>query len=89
MAQYTFDTTAIEDAALTSKRNAVNAERAALTPPQAPFPDNQSFVTVSVRTTLLKPMVEAFIEQRLQIVADAYRQATNAQRQQVDTALGL
>jgi hypothetical protein len=89
MAQYTFDTTAIEDAALTSKRLAVNAERAALDPPQAPFPDNQSFVTVSVRSTLLKPMVEAFIEQRLQIVADAYRQATNVQRQQVDTALGL
>lgn len=87
MADYTFTTTAVEEAALTDKRLLVNVERVAAG--QAEFPTNQSFVTVTVRETLMKPMVAAYIERRLQQVADAYRTATAVQRSQVDSALGL
>jgi len=89
MAQHTFTTSAIQEAALTYKRGVVNAQRAAATPPLPSFEDNPSYVDEVVRNVLLGPLVQEFVEARLQLVANAYRTATNAQRQTVDAALSL
>lgn len=89
MANHAFTTSAIQEAALTYKRGIVNAERASAAPPLPPFEDNAAYVDDVVRNTLLGPLVQTFVEARLQLVANAYRTATNTQRQTVDTTLGL
>ena len=89
MAVHTFTTSAVQEAALTYKRSVVNAQRAAAVPPLPPFDDNPAYVDDVVRQKLLGPLVQEFVEARLQMVANAYRTATNAQRVAADTALGL
>ena len=89
MAVHTFTTTPIQEAALTYKRGIVNAQRAAKTPPLPPFDDNPAFVDDVVRNTLIGPLVQEFVEARLQLIANAYRTATNTQRQAADAALGI
>jgi hypothetical protein len=89
MANYAFTTTAIQEAALTFKRGKVNTERATATPPLPPFDDNAAYVADYVGSTLMAPLFVEFVEARLQMVANAYRTATNAQRQAADTALGI
>jgi hypothetical protein len=42
-----------------------------------------------VENQILGPLVPEFVEARLQMVANAYRIATAAQRQSVDATLGL
>ncbi len=89
MALHQFTTTGIEEAAITDARRDENAERSRQVPPQPPFDDNASFVEFVVRARVLGPKVMSFVNKRLQLVADAYRTATPAQRQAVDSALGL
>jgi len=83
MARYTFDTSNLEEAALTARRLKVNADEG------GSYADNAAFVEAAVRTKLLRPMVDGFVEQRLHQVADAYRAASPAQRAQAEAALGL
>jgi hypothetical protein len=89
MALHSFNTTALQEAAISYKRQRVNQERAAMTPPQPPFDDNAAFVAFAVENQILGPLVPEFVEARLQMVANAYRIATPAQRQSVDSTLGL
>lgn len=89
MALHQFNTTAIQEAAITYKRQRINAERTSATPPLPPFDDNAAFVAFAVENEILGPLVPEFVEARLQLVANAYRTATNAQRQAADQALGI
>lgn len=89
MALHQFNTTNLQEAAITYKRSRVNAERTTQTPPLPPFDDNPAFVAFAVENQILGPLVPEFIEARLQLVANAYRTATPAQRSSVDTALGI
>ena len=89
MADYSFSTNAIQEAAISDRRLSVNAERAANNPPLPPFDDNAAFVDDTIRSQILGPVVQGFIEKRLQQVANAYRTGSTAQRQAVDQALGL
>jgi hypothetical protein len=89
MATHSFTTTVIQETALTYKRSIVNAQRASQSPPLPPFDDNPAYVDDVVRNTLLGPLVQEYVETRLQQVANAYRTATNTQRQTVDSTLGL
>lgn len=89
MAVHSFSTTPVQEAAITSARSAENDRRAALIPPLPPFDDNASFVDFAVTNKILGPEVTAFINARLQLVANAYRVATQADRNQVDTILGI
>ena len=89
MAVHTFTTSAIQEAALTFRRAEVNAQRASAIPPLPPFEDNPTYIDEVVRNTLLGPLVQEFVEARLQVLANAYRTATNAQRQAADAALGI
>jgi hypothetical protein len=89
MALHTFDTSPLQEAAITFKRQRVNQERAAQTPPLPPFDDNAAFVAFVVENQILGPIVPEFVNARLQLVADAYRTATPAERQAVDQALGI
>lgn len=89
MAVHSFTTSALQEAAITYKRSRVNQERAAQVPPLPPFDDNAAFVAFAVENQILGPLVPEFVESRLQLVANAYRMATPAQRQSVDQALGI
>jgi hypothetical protein len=89
MAVYTKNTNSLQEAALTAHRLTLNAERAAAVPPLPPFDDNASMVDFLIDNQMLGPTVQAFIERRLQQIANAYRTATNAQRAAADTALGI
>lgn len=89
MAVHTFTTGAVQEAAITYKRGLVNQDRATQVPPLPPFDDNPAYVDEVVRMKLLGPLVQEFVESRLQLVANAYRTATAAQRQAADQALGI
>lgn len=79
MPNYTIAVTDEQDAAITARRTH-----------EAPdVKDNATYVTATVRDRILKGVVDAFIEARVQKVADAYRQGTADQRATVDRVLGI
>jgi hypothetical protein len=82
MATYSFDTTPVQEAAITRKRAQHNAENA------VQVPDNAAYVALRV-AEILRPIVAEFVESRLQSAADAYRTASPDVREQVDALLGL
>ena len=93
MASYSFTTDTVQELALTALREQENAEAVVdpLAPPAPPrYADNQAYVTARV-TALLAPAITKYIEQRLHVVADAYRSPTTtlAQRKAVEKALGI
>lgn len=79
MPDYTITVTTEEDAAITARRKA-----------EAPtLPDNATFIATVVQPRIVGDALKAFIESRVQVIADLYRNGTSAQRTAVDKALGL
>lgn len=74
---YTYTVSDEEDAAITAQRLTLAPE----------ILDNAAFVAKTVREQLLTPVVKAFIEKRVQVMADAYRVATASKRAAADAAL--
>jgi hypothetical protein len=94
MARYTFDSTPLQELAITELRVKANAVAAVGADPLLPvvdlYPDNKSFVKAQA-TAWIAPQVAAYVETRLNRVADAFRHdaTTDAQRTAVEQALGL
>lgn len=77
----TFTTTALQDAALAARLRVVNRERTAS--------GQRAFATVDEYVASLLTTAEAvYLEARVQLVADAYRAATEKIRGKVDALLG-
>jgi hypothetical protein len=89
MATYTITTNENEEDALAIHLIRVNAARAAETPPRPPLPDHDALVPILMRQEVLGPVLRQAIEQRVQAVANAYREAPRVQRRAVDTTLGV
>ena len=89
MAEYTFTTTPLEDDAITAARLDTNRARAGQDPPLPPFDTNAEFVAAIVRVKILGPEVMAFVNARMQLVANAYRTATVEDRAAAEAALHI
>ena len=89
MAVYSFDTSTLQEDAITFKRTQVNADRQAMNPPQPPFEDNQTYVQLYVLPQMFSPILVEYVNDRTNKIADAYRIASDATRKAVDSALKL
>lgn len=79
MPDYTISISAEEDAAITARRLA-----------DAPTAkDNATFITTVAQPQIIGDTLKAFIEVRVQKMADAYRAGTPDQRTAVDRVFGL
>ena len=87
MATYTFTTSDLQEDTLTDHRLTVNAARGALTPPLPPYDTNDALVQDAVVNAILGPLVTAYVDKRVQKVANAYRVASDVDRKVVDGTL--
>ena len=87
--EHVFDTTVLQEDALTSLRVKENAARDGQVPKLPPFDDNDAFWFWYIQTNVMDPLMITFIEARLQKVADAYRVATDSSRKAVDSTLKI
>ena len=84
MPSYSYTTTPVQELALTDLRT--QAEAAG----KGPYVDNKTFVKATI-TELLAPAVAAYLDKRLNRVADRFRHpdTSEADRTAVEAALGL
>lgn len=89
MADYTIRTDAGEEAALSAKVAEINTRRAEDTPPKPPI-TNQQYLTARNKD-LFRDYIRQEREKEVpsQTLAEAFRDATPAQRAAARTALGL
>lgn len=86
MANYTFATSPLQEAALVRHVAQVNEQRRGTGQP--PFADTQAFITSRV-VELLTPIIADFAEEEAQNVKRAYLAAGLSTKAQVKTDLGL
>ena len=81
MAQYVIDTSDEQEGAITMARLESNKTQV------QQFADNATYVLFHTQTSILGPLVERFVESRVQVIADAYRKAEAKDRSSVDDVL--